>query len=354
MAKTVTYKDAGVDIDAGDAWTELIAHKVRGTYGPRVIGGIGGFAGLFRLDYDERLFKRNYRSPVLVACTDTIGSKLLVANMAGKYDTVGIDLVAMSVNDLVVTGAEPLFFLDCISIGKLDPQGMGPLIDGITEGCVQARCALLGGETAEMPDMYGPGHFDMAGFAVGVVERHKIINGSNIEPGDTIIGLPSNGLHSNGFSLVRKIFFDKLKLKINSVISQLGYSAAYELLKPTKIYVSAVLSLLAKYRVKRIVRGMAHITGGGLVGNVPRCLPNNCTAVIRRDSWSVPPIFKFIQKRGGVAGDEMFRVFNMGIGFVLIVRSAFARAVVGHLRDCGQDAVIIGRVKRGPRCVELR
>jgi len=348
-----SYKDAGVDIDAGDAWAKIIARKVERTYGPQVIGGIGGFAGMFRLNEDG-LFSKNYHDPVLVSCADGVGTKLLVAIMADRYETLGIDLVAMNVNDLVVAGTEPLFFLDYIATGQLNPQGMTSLIEGISEGCFQAGCALLGGETAEMPDLYAPGHFDLAGFSVGVVERTKIIDGSNVQPGDTIIGLPSSGLHSNGFSLVRKIFFDKLKLKIDSQISELGCTVADELLKPTKIYVPAVLALLRKYRVKRIVRGMAHITGGGLLDNVPRCLPRNCTAVIRRNSWPMPPIFNFLQKHGRIKPAEMYRVFNMGIGFILIVRSAFADAVVGHLQNSGQEAVIIGRVKRGRRQVELR
>jgi len=350
----LTYKDAGVDIEAGDAWTQHLAQKVRRTYGPRVVSGIGGFAGLFRLDYDERLFQRNYKKPVLVACTDGVGTKLLVAHMAGTYRNVGIDVVAMNVNDLVVTGAEPLLFLDYIATGKINGRALADVMDGISDACYASGCALLGGETAEMPGMYQEGHLDLAGFAVGVVERHKIIDGKKIKPGDVVIGLASNGLHSNGFSLVRKVCFDTLKLKLDAQIAELGCSLAEELLRPTRLYAADVVSVLRRYRVKRVVRGMAHITGGGLAGNVPRCLPRDCTAVIRRDSWKVPPIFKFIQRRGGVSTAEMYRVFNMGIGFVMIVRPSFAEAIMRHLLWRGQEAMIIGRIKRGRGNVELR
>lgn len=354
MAKTLSYRDAGVDIDRADKWTEQIEHLVHKTYGPRVVAGVGGFGGLYRLDHDRGLFERNYLKPVLVACTDGVGTKLLVAKWAGRFDTIGIDLVAMNVNDLVVTGAEPMFFLDYLAVGKLDPRQSLDLLRGITEGCKQCDCALIGGETAEMPDLYAPGDFDLAGFAVGVVELKKIINGSNIEPGDVILGLASSGLHSNGYSLARKVLFDKLKLKPDDALAGLDCSVADELLRPTKIYVKSLLNVLRRYRVKRPVRGMAHITGGGLPGNVVRALPENCRAVIRTDSWQVPRVFEFIARKGPVDRNEMFRVFNMGIGMVLIVRPAFVDSIISQLTCSGESVYKIGRIKSGARGVELR
>ena len=354
MAKQLSYKDAGVDIDTADAWTEDIKRLVRKTYGPRVLAGVGGFAGLYRLDFDNGLFNRNYRKPVLVGCTDGVGTKLLVAQAAGRFDTLGIDLVAMSVNDLVVTGAEPLFFLDYLAVGKLD-RGRGiELLKGITEGCQQAGCALIGGETAEMPDLYPAEDFDLAGFAVGVVDLKKIVDGREIEPGDIILGLASSGLHSNGYSLVRRLIFDKLNLKVDDLLPGLDRTVADELLVPTKIYVRPLLKVLQFYAIKRPVRGMAHITGGGLPGNVVRILPANCRAVIRTDSWPVPRIFDFIARKGPVEPSEMYRVFNMGIGMVLVVRPAFANSIANQLSRAGETVYTIGRIKAGKQGVELR
>ncbi len=350
--KSITYADSGVDISANDRLVELIKPVVRGTYGPRVIGGHGGFAGMFRLDYCEELFKRNYRDPVLVACTDGVGSKVLLARESGYYDTVGIDLVAMSVNDMLTVGAEPLFFLDYIAVNKLEPEQVSNMIEGVAHGCTEAGCSLLGGETAEMPDLYGKDDFDMAGFAVGAVERERIIDGSDMEPGDIIIGLPSSGVHSNGYSLVRRVM-KEAKLKYDSVVPAIGCAIGDELLKPTRIYVRPVISVLRRYKVKRVIRGMAHITGGGLPGNVVRILPDGCSAVINMKSWQPPPIFKYLQSQG-VKRDEMFRVFNMGIGFVLIVRPTFANAVIGHFRRHRLDALAIGRIRKGPKKVEIR
>jgi phosphoribosylformylglycinamidine cyclo-ligase len=354
MAKTLSYKQSGVNIDVADDWTETIKGMVKKTYGPRLLSGVGGFAGLFRLDYDEKLFKRNYKKPVLVACTDGVGTKIIVAMQANRLDTVGIDLVAMSVNDMIVCGAEPLLFLDYMAVGKLAPKSAVELLKGITEGCQQSDCSLIGGETAEMPDLYQEKEFDLAGFAVGVVELKKIINGSQIEPGDTILGLASSGLHSNGYSLARKIIFEKLKHKIDDELPGFNCSVADEMLRPTRIYVKSIMSVLNKYKVKQPIRGMAHITGGGLVGNVPRVLPPNCTAVINTDAWQVPKIFQYLEKKGPVKRSEMFRVFNMGIGMVLVVRSAFANAVMDELADLGETVYKIGRIKRGKPEVELR
>ncbi|NLX14862.1 MAG: phosphoribosylformylglycinamidine cyclo-ligase [Phycisphaerales bacterium] len=351
--KNITYKDSGVDISANDRLIDLLKPIVRNTYGPRVMGAHGGFAGLFRLDHCEALFKHNYRDPVLVACTDGVGSKILLARESGHFDTIGLDLVAMSVNDMLTVGAEPLLFLDYVAVHDLDPERVASMVEGIAAGCIEAGCSLIGGETAELPDLYQKGDFDLAGFAVGVAERNRLIDGSTIEPGDVIIGLPSSGVHSNGFSLARRLVFKEAKLKYDSVVPQIGCPIGDELLKPTRIYVKPVLHLLHHYRVKRVVRGMAHITGGGLPGNLVRILPEGCTAVLQTKNWTVPPIFKYMQSLG-VQRDEMFRVFNMGIGYVLVVRPAFANAVVGHFRRHRLDAVIIGQIRKGPCVVELR
>lgn len=351
--RIITYKDSGVDITANDRMVELIKPIVKSTYGPRVMGGLGGFAGLLRLDYREDLFKRNYKDPVLVACTDGVGSKILLARDSGHYDSVGIDLVAMSVNDMLTVGAEPLFFLDYIAVHRLDPERVASMVEGIAAGCREADCALLGGETAELPDLYGENDFDLAGFAVGAVERSRVIDGSEIEAGDLVIGLPSSGVHSNGYSLARRLVFEEAKLKYDTFVPQVGSPIGDELLKPTRIYVRQVISLLRRYRVKRVVRGMAHITGGGLPGNVVRVLPDGLAITLDTKSWPVPPIFKYLQSLG-VQRNEMFRVFNMGIGYVLIVRSAFRDSVIGHFRRQGLDAITIGRVRKGKDGVELK
>ena len=301
MTKYVSYEQAGVNIDANDEMVERIQSSLTSTFGPRVIALPGGFAGLFRLDYDEKLFKKNYKNPVLVACTDGVGSKVQLAAKARKFDTVGIDLVAMSVNDMLVMGAEPLFFLDYVALHKLEPALVAQMVKGVAAGCRQADCALLGGETAEMPDTYRKGDFDMAGFAVGVVEKNKIITGKQVRPGDVILGLGSSGLHSNGYALARNICFKRAKLKVTDTIDELsGATLGEALLAPTRIYVRPILKLLNKYRVKRVVHAMAHITGAGLPGNVPRVLPKDCNAVIKKSSWPRPKIIDFLQKTGPV------------------------------------------------------
>jgi phosphoribosylformylglycinamidine cyclo-ligase len=347
----LTYRQAGVNLDASDAMEDLIAPLVRRTYGPRVLPSHGAFAGLFRLDYDERLFARNYRDPVLVACTDGVGSKLLLAIQSGRYDTVGIDLVAMSVNDLLCCGAEPLFFLDYIALHQLKPERVAQLIAGIAAGCEQAGCALLGGETAEMPDLYRHRHFDLAGFAVGVVERRRMLTRDQVQPGDQLIGLPSSGLHSNGYALVRKIV-ERARLPLADPVHALGEPLIDALLRPTRIYVRPVLRVLHHYRQHMMVTGLAHITGGGLPANVPRMLPDDCDAVLRRGAWSVPPVFGLLEHLG-VAEDEMYRVFNMGIGLVLAVRPRSARVILQQLQRAGEEPVLIGRVRRGHGHVEF-
>lgn len=350
--RPLTYRAAGVDLDAADAAVDRIAPLVRRTFGPRVLGDYGGFAGAFQLDFNERLLARNYRKPVLVACTDGVGSKVLVASQARRFATVGIDLVAMSVNDLVTSGAEPLFFLDYIAMHRLDPAVVEQLVAGVVEGCELADCALLGGETAEMPSLYAPGHFDLAGFAVGVVERQRMLRPRFVRPGDELIGLPSSGLHSNGYALVRRVLLDEAGLKLTDRPRALGEPLVDALLRPTRIYTRAVLSVLKCYRARPPINGMAHITGSGLPGNVPRMLPPDCDAVIRRGSWPIPPIFSLLQ-RHGVDEEEMYGVFNMGIGFVLAVRPRSTAAVLRALARVGEPALVIGRVRRGRGRVEL-
>ncbi len=351
----ISYEQSGVNIDANDVMVEQIHSHVASTFGPRVMDLKGGFAGLFRLDYDEKLFKRNYKNPVLVACTDGVGSKVQIAAEMKKYDTVGIDLVAMSVNDMLVQGAEPLFFLDYLGVNKLDPPLMTEMVKGVAAGCKIADCSLIGGETAEMPDTYKKDDFDMAGFAVGVVEKKRIITGQTVEKGDTILGLASSGIHSNGYSLVRNICFKRNNFKLTDKIDSLGGKILGDvLLEPTRIYVRPVVKLLAQYKVKQIVHAMAHITGSGLIGNIPRVLPKDCDAVINKKTWPRPEIFNFLQNAGPVEEDEMFRVFNMGIGFVLVVASDFADSVIAKLKSYGETVYKIGKITAGNRKVVLK
>ena len=348
MADYITYEQSGVNIDANDEMVDRIWSSVQSTFGPRVIDLPGGFAGLFRLDYDEKIFKKNYKNPVLVACTDGVGSKVLVARDMKKFDTLGFDLVAMSVNDMLVLGATPLFFLDYLAVNKLEPARVAELVESIASACKTADCALLGGETAEMPDIYKKDDFDMAGFAVGIVERNRIINGKKVEVGDCILGLASSGLHSNGFSLARHICFKKLGLKPDEKIAEFGNKSIGEvLLTPTRIYVRSVVRILGHYKVKQIVHAMVHITGSGLVGNIPRVLPTDCDAVISRSAWQIPPIFDFLQKNGPVEQEEMFRVFNMGIGFILIISPDFADSIIRQLARTGETVYNLGTITRG-------
>ena len=344
---TLTYAQAGVDIVAGDQMVDQIKHHCMRTYGPRVLGKYGGFAGMFRLDFNEKIFAKNYKEPVLIACTDGVGTKIKIAAEMKKYDTVGIDLVAMSVNDLIVQGGEPLFFLDYLAVNKLDPAVMAQMVKGVSDGCVESGCALLGGETAEMPAVYAPGEFDMAGFAVGVVEKKKILEGTDVEVGDSVIGLASSGLHSNGYALVRRIAFDKLKLSTSEFIPEFGCTLGEELLRPTRIYVKTVQALLAKYKVKKVIKAMSHITGGGLPGNLPRVLPDGLNVRIKRDAWPIPPIFSWLEKNGPVDNAEMFNVFNMGIGYCLVVRPTFTKVIMTHLRTLGEKPYFLGKVKKG-------
>jgi len=347
-AQGVTYKQAGVDIEAGERVVDLIRPMVERTRTSRVMGGVGGFAGMFRLDFNEKLFKRNYRDPVLVACTDSVGTKMLVAIQADRLDTIGIDCVAMNVNDMICGGAEPLFFVDYLAVNKVVPEKAADLIQGVTDGCVEAGCALLGGETCEMPDVYRRGEFDIAGFAVGVVERKRIIEGSGVEVGDIVLGLASDGLHSNGYGLARRVLLDIAGHKLTDRPPQLGgCTLADEMLRPTRIYVKPVLKVLSGYRVKKVVKAMAHITGGGLPGNIPRVVPKGLTVRLKRDSWPVPPVFRLIADKGPVDPIEMTRVFNMGIGFVMIVSRHFAEPIANRLRKLGERVYEIGKVRKG-------
>ncbi len=351
--KPLTYKGAGVDIDAGDAMVDQIKHLCARTYGPRVLGRYGAFAGLFRLDFNEKIFARNYKEPVLIACTDGVGTKIKVAAEMKKYDTVGIDLVAMNVNDLIVQGGEPLFFLDYLAVHKLDPAITTQMVKGISDGCVESSAALLGGETAEMPSVYAPGEFDMAGFAVGVVERKNILDGSSVAVGDSVIGMASSGIHSNGYALVRHICFDKLGLSTDVFIPEFNCTLGEELLRPTRIYVKSIMALLHKYKVKHVVKAMSHITGGGLPGNLPRVLPDGMAVKLKRDAWTVPPIFQFLQKHGPVDQDEMFNVFNMGIGYVIVVSPKSTRSIMTHLRSWGEQPCFLGKIKKAVNGAQL-
>ena len=325
MAKEgLSYRDAGVDIDAGDALVEAIKPFAKRTLRPEVLAGIGGFGALCEIP-------RKYRHPVLVSGTDGVGTKLKLAFQFGRHDTVGIDLVAMSVNDVLVQGAEPLFFLDYFACGKLDRRVAAEVVKGIARGCEIAGCALIGGETAEMPGMYPPGEYDLAGFCVGVVEKERILDGRSIRPGDAVLGLASSGAHSNGYSLIRKIL-ERAKPDAARVDA---------LMQPTRIYVKPVLELLAAVPVK----GLAHITGGGLTENVPRILPQDTCAAIRKSAWPRPPLFEWLQREGGVAEDEMHRVFNCGIGMVVVVAAQDARPAAEVLRAAGETVYEIGAIE---------
>ncbi len=352
MADYISYEQSGVNIDANDIMVDKIKDSVKSTFGPRVIDLHGGFAGLFRMDSSPE-FQKNYKHPVMVACTDGVGTKVLIARDMEKFDTIGQDLVAMSVNDMIVLGAKPLFFLDYLGIDKLDPDKVASLVESIAGGCRMADCALIGGETAEMPAIYAKDDFDMAGFAVGVVEKDRIINGKNAKPGDLLIGLASSGVHSNGYSLVRNVCFNRAKLNPTDKIEALGGKMLGEvLLEPTRIYVRAILDMLEAFSdIELPVHAMAHITGGGLVGNIPRVLPKNCDAVIDKNSWKKPAIFNYMQQLGPVEESEMYRVFNMGIGYVIAIDPAHADKAIKSLTKSGETAAIIGKLVDGTRKV---
>ena len=336
MPEKKTYKDAGVDIDRANTFIERIKPLLKTTSRREVMSGIGGFGGLFHLDIGK------IKDPVLVSSTDGVGTKLKIAQLMNKHDTVGIDLVAMSVNDVIVQGAEPLFFLDYIATGKLCVDTSVQIVDGIVSGCQEAGCALIGGETAEMPGFYPDGEYDLAGFCVGMVDADKLIDGSEIRVGDRIVGIASSGLHSNGFSLARRVLFEDAKLRPEERIEGFEHSIGLELLKPTRIYVKSILNLIKNFTV----RGIVHVTGGGFLDNIPRIVPGPCRAVIRRGSWPVPPIFELIKKKGNIDDTEMLRVFNMGIGMILIVAEKDHAEILERLDKLGERAYPIGIIEK--------
>ena len=334
MADSLTYADAGVDIDKANRLVSAISEIAKQTSRSGVIGEIGGFGGLFSLNL------ANVDRPVLVSSTDGVGTKLKIAIMLDKHDTIGIDLVAMCVNDILVQGAKPLFFLDYLSMGKLDSEQVADIIKGVGEGCKLAKCALLGGETAEMPGFYTGNEYDMAGFAVGIVDNSKIIDGTEVRVGHKLIGIASSGLHSNGYSLVRKICFERLKLKVDDYVPDLGKTIGEELLTPTKIYVEPILSILKDLPV----HGLAHITGGGIADNILRIVPKACNISIQTEIWDVPPIFSFLQQAGNVADEEMRRTFNNGIGMIAIVHPDATSDVLQRLEAMDEKAYLIGEI----------
>ncbi|MFO1095840.1 MAG: phosphoribosylformylglycinamidine cyclo-ligase [Planctomycetaceae bacterium] len=343
----LTYKDAGLDLDLYDQAIDKLPALMQRTHSPRVMPLKDGFAGLFRL-FDG---SHRYEDPVLVSGTDGVGTKIRVAQLASKYDTIGIDLVAMCVNDCLCVGAEPLFFLDYLAMDRDDPDRHTPIVAGVSEGCSRAGLALIGGETAIMPGLYAPGDFDLAGFCVGVVERKHVIDGSAIRPGDALIGIPSSGLHSNGYSLVRKVIFEHAGLRINSFVPELDAAVCDVLLTPTRIYSSVVAASLSAER--DALTGIAHITGGGLADNIARLLPAGTGVEIDVGSWTEPPVFGWLASLGAVERAEMFRVFNMGIGLVLICRPAARDGLLARLRDAGEQPVEIGRVVTGDQQAHL-
>lgn len=337
--KPMSYAEAGVNIDNGNASVELMKPHVKRTIRPEVVTGLGGFGGLFALK------AKDYEEPILVSGTDGVGTKLQLAFQTGIHDTIGIDAVAMCVNDILVSGAEPLFFLDYLAVGKLAPERVEQIVKGVAEGCVQSNCALIGGETAEMPGFYREDEYDVAGFSVGVVDKKDMIDGSNVKAGDKIIGLASTGLHSNGFSLARKVFFDRAGYTVDTFVEELGGTIGSVLLTPTKIYVPYVLPLIKS--LGKDLKAMAHITGGGLLENVPRVLPEKVSAKVDKNAWDVPRVFTLMQSIGNIEEKEMFRTFNMGIGFVMVVSEAVVDDVMASLKKQNMAAYLIGEIVDG-------
>ena len=329
-----TYREAGVDIQRGDEFVKRIGPIVRSTFRPEVIGDLGGFGGLFRFPSDR------YREPILVSGTDGVGTKVKLARMMNRHDTIGIDLVAMCVNDILVSGAEPLFFLDYLATGHLEIDVAEAIVQGIAEGCRQAECALIGGETAEMPSCYPAGEYDLAGFAVGVVERSEMLGKEKIQPGDVVIGVASSGLHSNGYSLARRVLFEEQGWTPETQVPDLSELLGEALLRPTTIYVKLVKALLGKSRL----HGLAHITGGGITGNVPRILPEHCRAVIDRKSWELPSVFNVIQQAGNIDQEEMFKVFNMGVGLIVVASSEESSKILETIQGQGMAGWVIGEI----------
>ena len=332
--KKSSYKDAGVDVEKGNEFVRAIKPMVESTFRPEVLTKIGGFAGCVSLNLER------YKKPILVSSTDGVGTKLKIAFMMDRHDTVGIDLVAMCVNDIVVLGAKPLFLLDYLATAQLDPEKGKAIIAGIVKGCTEAECSLIGGETAEMPGFYKEGEYDLAGFTVGIVEDAQLIDGSSVTVGDKLIGIASSGLHSNGYSLVRRILLEHHKMDLTKRIEDLGEVLGEELLRPTRIYVKTILNLTRDFNIG----GIAHITGGGITDNLPRVIPRGCKAVIHKGSWDVPPIFSFLQEKGKIPEDEMLRTFNNGIGMIFAIRPKQLDDVLGRLHSLGEKAFVVGEV----------
>ncbi len=343
----ITYRDAGVDLATYQESMARLPSLLKRTHCSRVMPWSGGYAGLFQLDFSEGLFSRNYQQPVLVSCTDGVGTKLKVAQMTGQHRSIGIDLVAMCVNDAICCGAEPLFFLDYVAMAEDDPGLLEQIVEGISNGCVESDAALVGGETAIMPDLYQAGDYDLAGFCVGIVERSRMLDGSAIAAGDVVLGVASSGIHSNGYSLVRKIVFEHSGLSVDDHVEELDQTVGEVLLKPTQLYVRPVREVLNHYKVKSVVHGIAHITGGGLHENLGRILPDGIDAVITRDSWTVPLEFPWLQKLGNVDDEEMERVFNMGVGLALVVSDYYAESIQQQLNGLGFEASVIGQTVAG-------
>ncbi len=342
--KQKAYARAGVDIDLGNQVKSTLPQLLAATHRREVLGKVGGFGGLFALD------TRKYRQPVLVSSVDGVGTKLKIAFAMGRHNTIGQDLVNHCVNDIAVLGAEPLFFLDYLGTGKLEPRVFTAIIEGFARACAENGCALIGGETAQMPGFYQPGEYDVSGTIVGVVEKARMLSGREIRRGDAVIGLASNGLHTNGYSLARKIFFDQLKFKPRTRVAELGNTIGDELLKVHVSYGPLIRALLKKYNREgnaRVIKGLAHITGGGFIDNIPRVLPSKCGVVIRKEAWELPPIFALIKARGGVPEEELYQVFNMGVGMVMIVAAEKGDSVLKTVRASGMRSWLIGEVVRG-------
>lgn len=342
--KQLTYRDAGVDIDAGNYSVSLIKESVKSTYRPEVLGDLGGFGGLFALNCAK------YKEPVLVSGTDGVGTKLRLAFMLDRHDTIGQDAVAMCVNDILVQGAEPLYFLDYLAVGKLEPEKVAAVVKGVAEACKESGCALIGGETAEMAGFYPEGEYDIAGFAVGIVDKSKIITGADIKAGDVLLGLPSSGVHSNGYSLVRKICFELKGFTGNEYIESLGKTIGEELLTPTRLYPRTCLPLIERFKVS----GMVHITGGGFYDNIPRVLPKHCGVEVDAESWPRPQIFDLLKEWGNVAWFEMYRTFNMGIGMVIVVSESEAKKIEAYLAEQKESCYRIGKVVEGNQEVVIK
>jgi phosphoribosylformylglycinamidine cyclo-ligase len=337
--KRFSYKDAGVDVEKGDAFVQTIKPMVESTFRPEVLTKIGGFAGCVSLNLER------YKKPILVSSTDGVGTKLKIAFLMDRHDTVGIDLVAMCVNDVVVSGAKPLFLLDYFATSTLDTEKTTKVVSGIVKGCIEAECSLIGGETAEMPGFYKEGEYDLAGFAVGIVENSQLIDGSSVTVGDKLIGIASSGLHSNGYSLVRKLLLDQHKMELEKRVEEIGEILGEELLRPTRIYVKTVLNLTRDFHIG----GIAHITGGGITGNLPRIIPKGCKAIVHRGTWDIPPIFSFLKEKGKISEEEMLRTFNNGVGMILIVRPKEVEDILDRLHSLGEKAFIIGEVGKTER-----